>query len=130
VTLTVLNAFGCSASHADWLKVEEDIRVYVPNAFTPGGVNARHDGLNDAFRAEFKDYSLIEEYSLQIFDRWGELIWESSDPEEFWLGNVRRDGYEGTHFVKVDVYNWRIRYTSLAVTEQPMELSGHVTIVR
>ena len=93
-------------------------------------MNARPDGLNDAFRAEFKDYSLIEEYSLQIFDRWGELIWESSDPEEFWLGNVRRDGYEGTHFVKVDVYNWQIRYTSLAVTEQPMDLSGHVTIVR
>ena len=80
--------------------------------------------------AEFSDYSLIEEYSLQIFDRWGELVWESSNPEEYWLGNVLREGQGGDHFVNLDVYLWRIRFTSVEMNEQRKELSGHVTIVR
>ena len=130
VSLTVANSFGCFGSHVEWIKVNEDVRVYVPNAFTPGGIQTRPDGVNDAFRAEFSDYSLITEYSLQIFDRWGELIWESSDPEEYWLGNVRREGQEGVHFVNMEVYHWRIRFTSVEMNEQRKELSGHVTIVR
>ena len=93
-------------------------------------METRPDGVNDAFRAEFSDYSLIEEYSLQIFDRWGELVWESSDPQEYWLGNVRRGGQGGDHFVNLDVYLWRIRFTSVEMNEQRKELSGHVTIVR
>ena len=130
VSLTVANLYGCFGSHVEWIKVDEDVRVYVPNAFTPGGMETRPDGVNDAFRAEFSDYSLIEEYSLQIFDRWGELVWESSNPEEYWLGNVLREGQGGDHFVNLDVYLWRIRFTSVEMNEQRKELSGHVTIVR
>jgi gliding motility-associated-like protein len=130
VSLLVTNDFGCTSTHSEWVVIEEQTPVYVPNSFTPGGVTSKPDGLNDAFRAEFRDYELITDYSLQIFDRWGELIWESSDPEEFWRGNVRRDGYESEHFVKLDVYTWKIRYSSIAMKGTHRELTGHVTIVR
>jgi hypothetical protein len=128
--LIVTNDFGCTASHSEWLKVEEILDVYVPNSFTPGGMHSKPDGLNDGFRAEFRDLSLVKDFSLQIFDRWGELIWESSDPEEYWPGNVRRDGYESEYFVKLDVYTWKIRLSSVVLSGGGRELNGHVTILR
>ena len=130
VSLTVTNDYGCSDTYSEWVLIENQTPVYVPNSFTPGGVTSKPDGLNDAFRAEFRDYDLVTDYSLQIFDRWGELIWESDDPEEFWQGNVRRDGYESEYFVKMDTYTWRIRYSSTALKGTHEELTGHVTIVR
>ncbi len=129
-SLTVTNDYGCTDVYSEWLLIEDQTPVYVPNSFTPGGVTSKPDGLNDAFRAEFRDYDLVTDYSLQIFDRWGELIWESEDPEEFWPGNVRRDGYESEHFVKMDTYTWRIRYSSTSLKGTHEELTGHVTIVR
>ncbi|MDA1335714.1 MAG: PKD domain-containing protein [Bacteroidetes bacterium] len=130
VTLEVTNEFGCTDEHSEWLVIQDFTPIYVPNSFTPGGMTSKPDGLNDAFRAEFKDYSLVTDYSLQIFDRWGELIWESEDPEEFWLGNVRHDGIESEYFVKMDVYTWKIRYSSTQLKGTYKELTGHVTIVR
>lgn len=53
--------------------------LYMPNAFTPNG-----DGLNDAFGGIGEG---ITEYNMQIFNRWGELIFESNDINNQWDGN-------------------------------------------
>jgi len=53
--------------------------LYIPNAFTPNG-----DGLNDAFGGIGEG---ITEYNMQIFNRWGELIFESNDIKNQWDGN-------------------------------------------
>ena len=130
VTLMVTNAFGCMRSTVDVIQIAASLEVYVPNTITPGGISSRPDGLNDAFRAEFSDYSLISDYHLQIFNRWGEMIWETSDPEEFWLGELRRGEKEGEHFSQIEVYNWKIVYSSIILNAVSEELVGHVTVVR
>ena len=55
--------------------------MFIPNAFTPN-----HDGLNDVFKPAGM---YILEYKLQIFSRWGEQIFESSDLNTGWDGRFK-----------------------------------------
>jgi gliding motility-associated-like protein len=57
--------------------------LYVPNAFTPNG-----DGLNDTFACVGEG---ITEFDLQIFNRWGELIFESNDMKVQWDGSYKNE---------------------------------------
>ena len=57
--------------------------LYIPNAFTPNG-----DGLNDTFGAVGEG---ITEYNMQIFDRWGNLIFESNNINVQWDGNYHNE---------------------------------------
>lgn len=68
-----------SVSNVDCAPVES--RLYVPNAFTPNG-----DGLNDVFKTPG---IYIKEYNIKIFDRWGELIFESDDMYKNWNGRYK-----------------------------------------
>lgn len=63
--------------------------VFIPNAFTPNG-----DDLNDRFLIQTSDVCQILDFNIQIFDRWGNLIYEtkSPDPSQAWDGTV--DGKE------------------------------------
>src|SRR5690606_12298379 len=53
-----------------------DPMLFVPNAFTPNG-----DFLNDQFSWY---YASIKDFSIRIYDRWGELIYEADKPESYW----------------------------------------------
>lgn len=68
--------------------------VYVPSAFTPN-----NDGVNDIFKAQGMDLS---KFSLLIFNRWGEKIFESSDINIGWDGT-----YKGTQS-PIGTYVWRV----------------------
>ncbi len=90
--------------------------IYIPNAFTPNG-----DGLNDVFNVE----TVIEfkEFKLMIFDRTGELIFESSDINKGWDGTFKGKA------VPMGVYV----YTVKAINKDTNELinrEGIVTVVR
>lgn len=69
---------------------------YIPNCFTPNG-----DGLNDHF--EISDFGTCFSYHLMIFDRWGELIFETDDLSDTWDGT-----YKGSA-VQVDVYAYILK---------------------
>jgi len=56
--------------------------IYMPNAFTPN-----NDGKNDVFRPVI--YGQIEQYRLTIFNRWGQIVFISTDPSKGWDGSVR-----------------------------------------
>ncbi|MBR9922138.1 MAG: gliding motility-associated C-terminal domain-containing protein [Bacteroidetes bacterium] len=92
--------------------------VYFPNIFSPN-----FDGINDEFRA-FAECSLTN-YSMQIFDRWGGLVYTSSNPTDGW------DGTLGGKAMPSGVYTWVIQYTVIE-NELPREAqaSGTVTILR
>lgn len=109
--LSATDANGCVG--VDSVLVTPYFPVYVPNCITPDG-----DGLNDFF---FVVGERIDAYHLQIFDRWGILIFESFNQAEPWNGGI--NGY----YVQNDVYTWKLYYKSLKGNE---ELSGHVTVVR
>ena len=71
---------------------------FTPNAFTPDG-----DGLNDTFRPVLP--CEIQDYRLLIYNRWGELIFETDDREESW------DGKKNGQMVDQGTYTWVLFYT-------------------
>jgi len=74
-----LNGLECSASTSLKIFTKDCNKLYLPNAFTPNG-----DGLNDDFGpvGEFN----LESYEINIFDRWGKLVFNSTDVLKHWNG--------------------------------------------
>lgn len=91
--------------------------LFVPNAFTPN-----KNGLNDEFRA-YGDGIIY--YHLMIFDRWGQLVFETEDINEGWNGLVG-----GAPKPFSDVYVYRIIYRTECSGEQEIEKIGHVNLLR
>lgn len=108
VTLIATNEWGCADTFAITNAVEanEGGTIDFPNAFTPdengpnGGYYNPNALDNDIF---FPVFEGVDEYHLQIFNRWGELIFETFDPNQGW------DGYYRDQICKQDVYVWKAR---------------------
>ncbi len=92
---------------------------YLPNAFTPDG-----DGLNDTFAAIPK-YDYVKKYHLSIFNRWGQMIFETTDINNSWDGT-----YQGSPCM-IGAYVYRIDYEEFG--QQSMDskvVKGTVMLVR
>ena len=126
VHVLVVNAFGCEGEAMMEVEVEENLQVFVPNAFTPP-TNGYSDGVNDGWRPEISAPELVDSYWLRVFNRYGQLIWESHDLEEYWIGQA---GQESTHFGMNDAYTWVLRVESRAQRPAQREWRGHVTLIR
>jgi gliding motility-associated-like protein len=94
--LTVTNAIGCTDSA--YTLVEGPVLIYIPNAFTPN-----NDGINDAFKVVISE---VVRYELDIFNRWGERVFHSEDPNDVWLGEVNG----GDHYAQPGMYNYRLKW--------------------
>ena len=83
-----------------WVETEScDCPVHIPNAFTPNG-----DGRNDLF--ELKSTCNYTRYHLRIFNRWGDLVFESKDPTLHWNGiQFGKEAPSGTYSYFLD-YGW------------------------
>ena len=100
---------------------EVELRVYIPNAFTPD-----NDGVNDSFLPLGQGYSAVQ-YEFLVFNRWGEIVFKTSDPNEPWIGQNNQMG--GEHFVEDGVYMYSV--TALGYHELSAEtFRGSITIVR
>ena len=75
-------------------KTESFNNIYIPNAITPN-----HDGRNDKF--EIFGYNKCESYELMIFDRWGQLIFQTSDMSNFWDAKYKGKAVFGGVYVYV-----------------------------
>lgn len=114
--LIVTTNHGCVDVIEYPVEILESTGVYVPNAFTPDG-----DGVNDFFFPVLKGVS-DENYTFFVFNRWGELIFESYDIEQQWDGT-----YQSVQ-AKSDVYVWKLVISSQDNTVK--EFLGHVSILR
>ncbi|MCX6272850.1 MAG: gliding motility-associated C-terminal domain-containing protein, partial [Bacteroidetes bacterium] len=101
---------------SDTVEVIPCTDIWVPNAFTPG-----FDDINNIFLA--KASTELTHFQLQIFDRWGELIFESNDIYKGWDGTFKGGD------CKQDVYTWTISYTGVSKKRQG-KLTGTVTLLR
>lgn len=90
--------------------------IFVPNSFTPDG-----DGLNDIFKAQGTD---IISFHLSIFDRWGELIFETKNMNEGW------NGYYKGNLVQQDVYVWTMVYKTACDEKRAHKRKGIVGVIR
>lgn len=115
ITQHVVNEFGCTADVTGTVIINGFV-FHAPNSFTPD-----FDGLNDGWLPEMTG---ITEYDLRIYNRWGELIFQTYDMDKPWFGNVSGSEY----VMQNDVYNYIVRAKDLI--GQPHEFKGHITIVR
>ncbi|MCU0433562.1 MAG: gliding motility-associated C-terminal domain-containing protein [Bacteroidia bacterium] len=90
--------------------------LYVPNSFTPNG-----DGLNDNFKPIGTD---IISFNLLIFNRWGELIFETNDYNSGW------NGITGNQQAENEVYVYLINYSSSCSEGLTLRKMGHVSVIR
>lgn len=119
ITLIVFDSTKvCKDTIIKCLKVEVDFTFYIPNAFTPN-----NDGINEIFLA-YGTY--IKEFHIMIFDRWGNLIFESNDLYKGWDGKVK-DGASNL-LVQQDVYVWKVDLVD--VRNKRHKYVGHVSEVR
>ncbi len=108
------NAFGCKATDDVCLEVTDEFAVYIPNSFTPNG-----DGLNDLFLIYGNG---INNTSMQIFNRWGQLLFETQDYTHGWDGH-----YKGT-LCEGGTYTYVFKYTGL--NRKKYTKSGSVFLAR
>jgi gliding motility-associated-like protein len=83
VRLIVTHAAGCKDSISKELDIRPEIRWYMPNAFTPNG-----DGTNDDFFGK-GFLTGATNFRMSIWNRWGELVYETTNPNDKWNGEKR-----------------------------------------
>ena len=142
VSLETQTEFGCKDLEVEWIYIEDEVQVWIPNAFTPA-TNGVFDGINDAFRPVVRGWSLIDKYEFWVFDRWGNEVFYSQDPEEGWIADFRAPGEttQGDYFMKDGIYNWLLRLTlegdqpdlvfpANHQCDGPRQFCGTVTVLR
>lgn len=99
VCLEAVNNFGCRDTTCRSVYMDAEYAVFAPSAFTPDG-----DGDNDVWRPVIRGFDTTT-YELSIFNRWGDRVFLSNNPEEPWTGGVMDGGFFGQN----EVYNWRLK---------------------
>jgi gliding motility-associated-like protein len=117
VCLTATTANGCVDNICHVVIIDEEFSLYVPNAFTPHG-----DGTNDIFYPIIKGFN-PEHFDLMVFNRWGELIYQTDNAGNGWDGM-----HKGTK-AKSDVYVWKIKARE-STDNQRKVFYGHVNLLR
>ncbi len=117
ITLVVISDKGCRDTVNSFVKVTEPITLYVPSGFSPD-----NDGINDEFIAVGSGINL-DYFNMQIYNRWGEVIFESNDLYRGWNGKLNNDRYASN-----GTYYWLITYTDNNGIEY--KKSGNVTVIR
>ena len=120
---TITTQYIVVASNSIYCKVQDTVVVnvdidcgdfFVPNAFSPNG-----DGLNDLINVHGR---CIATFNLQIFDRWGEKIFETSSLNESWDGSFRGQ--------KMDTGVFVYKADGVSITGESFKFKGNITLIR
>lgn len=114
ITQYVETQYGCRDTIDIEVIIDPEFRFYIPSAFSPN-----NDDINETFYGE--GIGIIE-YSMKIFDRWGEFIFESNEEDFHWDGS-----FQGEQ-VQAGVYVYQ--FDILDVKGNPHRFRGHVTLFR
>ena len=107
-----LNNVTCSATANTKMNVRNCNMIYIPNSFAPFGYNT-------IFKpsGEIKG---VRNYSFQIFNRWGQLIYETNDPEKGWDGRLNGE------YVPAGAYVYYLKFENV---DDKFEKIGSVTVI-
>lgn len=100
--------------------VKEDFQVFIPNSFTPN-----NDGKNDVFKIDGTAID-SEQFHMLIFNRWGEVVFESRDIDMAWAGDVQGGDY---YYAQDQAYQYILKVKSIH-ERSAREMSGTITIFR
>ncbi len=111
---------GCKSTHAALLNIKDVNIFYIPNSFTPNG-----DGINDKFEFFFNDSI---PFSFQVFNRWGEMVFNGTELNDFWDGTDASSG----KLVPDGIYLYKLMYRQKGFDgERPLvTLHGHITLLK
>lgn len=120
VTLVAISDHGCKDSTKQEIVVRDEYSFYAPTAFSPDA-----DGINDVFNVYGHGIN-PKKFVLTIFDRWGQVLFETTDLTKGWDGKLKKSS-SGKDIVKSGVYTWFVIYFDLSgVVHQQ---SGPVTVI-
>jgi gliding motility-associated-like protein len=122
VVLIATSPSGCIDSTRSIVQIKEDLLFYIPNCFTPDD-----DEYNQFFQPVFTSGFDPTDYNLYIYNRWGELVFESHDAAVGWDGSY--GGKSEIEVVQDGVYTWKIEFKTSDTDERKMVL-GHVNVIR
>jgi gliding motility-associated-like protein len=97
VKLLVTTSNSCTDTASATISIVEDINIFIPNSFSPNG-----DGINDEFFPTGTGLSK-ENYSMEIYNRWGEMIFSTTDLSEHWKGNNSGTTLQDTFVYKINL---------------------------
>jgi gliding motility-associated-like protein len=121
-TVTALDAGGNESMPSNRV-CATDCPIYeLPNAFTPNG-----DGQNDLF-TPIKPYRLVSSINMQVFNRWGNLVFETTDPDINWDGSDFKTG----KLLDTGVYFYQCKVFGLSPNGEQLsrELKGYIHLFR
>jgi len=119
VELIVSNSNGCTDTIVGTITVIENYTLFVPNSFSPDG-----NEFNNVFKVSGYGIDLFS-FRLEIYNRWGEIIFVSNDPEIGWDGSYG----DSRKMAPIGAYTYKLNY-KLKNQEQPNVISGHVNLIR
>ena len=117
VTLVATDTNGCNDQAQLLISSSETVRLNVPNTVT-----IDDNGLNELFFPVFSNFEEILNFKLEIFNRWGELIFDTKDIQGGWNGT-----YNGVA-VQSGTYTWKVTYKDLEGFDY--QAVGHVNVLR
>ena len=119
ITLIGYSDQGCPAEKIKFVHVFSDYTIYVPNSFTPD-----HNGTNEVFKPVMDGFD-PQDYTLYIYNRWGDLIFESHNMEVGWDGTFAGQEFQ----VQDNVYVWKI-IAGLKESSDTKIFVGHVALLK
>ena len=121
VQLIATSQYGCQDTAYQTVLMREELIFYVPNTFTPD-----NDDFNETFKPVFTSGFDPMSYTLFIYDRWGETIFESNNAEVGWDGTYGTDSEE---LVKDGTYVWKIIFKTKYKDKRVVKV-GHVNVLK
>ena len=117
VTLITTSEFGCIDTSTQIVIVLPEVLLYAPNTFTPDD-----DEFNQDWGVHISGVDIYN-FELLIFNRWGQIIWESHDPSASW------DGTYNGEYVQQGTYTWTIEAKDL-VNDRKYEFNGFINVLK
>jgi gliding motility-associated-like protein len=108
------NVYGFSeSSFSNEVLSEQEPKIYLPNAFAPMGLNSVFKPVNVFVGSTG--------YEFTIYNRWGQMVFSTNDPEEGW------DGRYNGNYVQGDIYVYLVNFRN--VLDQPRHVKGNVLVL-
>ncbi|NCY15060.1 MAG: hypothetical protein EBX33_10355 [Synechococcaceae bacterium WB8_1A_041] len=121
ITLIATTSMGCMDSTSQTLSANLGAVYYVPNTFTPDG-----DKFNQVFKPTFSTGVSTEGYEMVIYNRWGEVLFETHNMNVGWDGSYGIEGLD----CPTSTYTYKITFVSIGATFEKKIITGHVNLIR
>ena len=122
VTQYVEDDFECRDSTSKAVVINDLFFIYIPNSFSPNA-----DGINDVFKPVITGQHPENGYRMEIFDRWGNMVFKTTDVNEAWDGSINGQSYDANDRTS-DVFHYYIYVKKM--TNEDFEYLGNITILK